>query len=136
VAALPLTIGFARPSKRVTHPEMDTIAYKIETEDVWADAQRAGVYLGSALDKTDGFIHLSSRAQTRETAAKWFAGQTGLVLLRVELTPLGDAVRWEASRGGDLFPHIYGALPTLAVSAMWVIPVGADGAHIMPDEIA
>lgn len=115
---------------------MDSVAYKIETEDAWAQAQRAGLYEGSPLDRADGFIHLSSRNQTRETAAKWFTRQTGLVLLRVDLEAIGASVRWEASRGGELFPHVYGTLPLSAVSAMWALPLSPDGSHIFPDEIA
>jgi uncharacterized protein (DUF952 family) len=114
----------------------DTLAFKIETAEAWAAAQEAGVYEGSALDRADGFIHLSTAAQTRETAARWFGGRTGLVLVEVDLTGLGEAVVFEASRGGELFPHLYAPLPMHAVAAVWALAIGPDGAHVFPDVIA
>jgi uncharacterized protein (DUF952 family) len=115
------------------HPDL---AYKILPAADWAAAQGAGVFLGSPVDLADGFIHLSSAAQTRATAAKWFAGVEGLVLLEVDLTLLGDKARWEPSRDGDLFPHVHGILPVQAVRRSWPMPLDASGAHRFPDVIA
>ena len=88
---------------------MPTI-YKICPAALWREAERAGSFRGSAVDLRDGFIHFSSAAQVAETAAKHFAGQHDLVLLRVDAARLGAALKWEPSRGGALFPHLYGDL--------------------------
>jgi uncharacterized protein (DUF952 family) len=111
------------------------LIYKIADDVQWADAVTRGAFDGSADDKRDGFIHLSTAAQARETAAKHFAGRTGLVLAAVQVAPLGGQLKWEASRGGALFPHVYGKLPMSAV--VWARPllVGADGRHVFPDEV-
>jgi uncharacterized protein (DUF952 family) len=90
-------------------------AFKILTAAQWADFQTAGRFEGSPVDRADGFIHLSDADQVEGTLERHFAGQTGLVLAEVDLGPLGEAVRWEASRGGALFPHVYGALPLSAI---------------------
>ena len=108
------------------------ILFKILKASDWAEAVAAGTYRGSALDQHDGFIHLSAADQVRETAARHFAGAHGLVLAafaEAELAPL----KWEASRGGSLFPHVYGEVRTEA--ALWVkaLPL-ADGVHLFPDE--
>ena len=80
----------------------------------------------------DGFIHFSTAAQVKETAAKHFAGQSGLVLLRLDSEKLGSALKWEASRGGALFPHLYGPLDVAAVSRADPLPLKADGSHEFP----
>ncbi len=108
---------------------MDSLAYKIETRGAWAKAQSAGVYTGSALDVTDGFIHLSARYQVRATLTMWFKDQPDLILAKIDLTPLGETVVWEASRGGALFPHIYGPIPMSAVQEVIDLPLLADGSH-------
>jgi uncharacterized protein (DUF952 family) len=87
----------------------DAIAYKVLTTAQFTALQE-GRFEGAPIDIQDGYIHLSSAAQLTETAAKHFAGQTGLFVLAVDLTRLGQAVRWEVSRGGQLFPHLYGRL--------------------------
>src|SRR5262245_30376299 len=92
----------------------DTI-YKICTAVEWREAEQAGTYRGSAADRRDGFIHFSTGTQAAETAAKWFIGQHDLVLIAVDAGALGDSLKWEPSRGGALFPHLYGALPLDAV---------------------
>jgi uncharacterized protein (DUF952 family) len=102
-----------------------TTIYKICEQAAWREAQSVGVYRGSAVDHRDGFIHFSTSAQLRETAAKHFAGQTDLILVAVDGAALGAALKWEPSRGGALFPHLYGALPVAAVH--WVRP--------LPDEV-
>ena len=106
--------------------------YKICTAAEWHDASRAGVYRGSAVDARDGFIHFSTAAQLPESARRHRAGQTGLVLLAVDPVLLGDALRWEASRGGNLFPHLYGPLPVMAVRWARDLPLGPDGLHVLP----
>lgn len=98
--------------------------YKICEQAAWRAAEEAGFYRGSALDMRDGFIHFSTAAQAAETAAKHFAKQTNLVLVAVDGDTLGAALKWEPSRGGDLFPHLYGALPVAAVT--WVKPLGDE----------
>jgi len=92
------------------------ILYKILSADQWRAAQALGVFEGSAVDLQDGFIHLSTAPQMRETAARHFAGQDGLVLVGFREDEL-PSLKWEPSRGGDLFPHVYGVIdPALAVS--------------------
>jgi uncharacterized protein (DUF952 family) len=107
--------------------------YKICPASAWREAERQGVYDGSADDKRDGFIHFSTAAQVAETARKHFAGQTGLFLVAVDADALGDALRWEPSRNDDLFPHLYGALDLGAVTAVYDLPARADGGHDLPE---
>ena len=95
---------------------MPAIIYKISTRSLWDEAERTGVFVGAPVDRADGFIHLSAAGQIEGTLARHFAGQAGLVLAEVDLGALGDTVRWEESRGGALFPHVYGALPLAAVA--------------------
>lgn len=92
------------------------IIYKILPQSEWDAAQRDNVFRGSAIDLADGYIHFSSVDQLDETLAKHFAGQTDLVILHVDAETLGDQLRWEPSRGGDLFPHLYADLPLGAVT--------------------
>lgn len=106
--------------------------YKIMAASEWAAAKASGIYHGSAHDRRDGFIHFSTADQTGETAAKHFARQAGLVLLAVDPEPLGAALRWEISRGGALFPHLYAPLPASAVIEAHELPLGADGGHLFP----
>jgi uncharacterized protein (DUF952 family) len=90
--------------------------YKIVDASAWDAAVRAGTFVGAEIDLKDGYIHLSTGPQAAETARRHFAGRDGLLLVAVEAQALGDALKWEPSRGGDLFPHLYGALdPGLAV---------------------
>lgn len=108
------------------------LLFKIMSGAEWQLMQQSGRFEGSAVDRRDGFIHLSAAHQLRETAAKHFAGQPGLMLVAVEEGQV-DGLRWEPSRGGDLFPHIYGAMPLAAVA--WARPLPwADGGHRFPDE--
>ena len=96
--------------------------YKILTAGEWSRFQADGRFDGSAFDRTDGYIHLSSRDQVVETAARHFAGQLGLVLVTVDPGGFGDELRWEPARGGALFPHIYGTLPMAAVVRAEPVP--------------
>ncbi len=91
------------------------VAFKIFTADQWATFKRDGVFTGAPVDLADGYIHMSTADQLDETLAKHFAGQNDLTIAEVDLTALGDSVRWEVSRGNQLFPHIYGVLPMDAV---------------------
>jgi len=103
--------------------------------DEWDAAQGVGAYAGSSQDVADGFIHFSTARQVRVSAAKHRAGQEGLVLLSVDGAALGAALRWEKSRGGDLFPHLYGPLPLEAVVRVDDLPLNADGMHAFPRHV-
>ncbi len=106
--------------------------YHMCRREEWEAAQAAGSYPGSSQDRADGFIHFSTAAQVVESAAKHRAGQDGLVLLAVDSARLGDALKWEPSRGGQLFPHLYGTLPLDAVLRAEDLPLGQDGRHVFP----
>ena len=108
------------------------IVYKIVDGGAWEKARAAGRFDGAPVDLADGYVHLSTAAQVRETAAKHFAGIDGLVLVAFEADALGDALRWEPSRGGDLFPHLYRALDPAEVA--WEAPLPWEGgAHRFPE---
>lgn len=109
---------------------MTKLIYKIEDAATWIAAQAADIYYGSALDRADGFIHLSSAEQVRETAAKWFTGRQGLVLAHIKVDALGDNLKWEVSRGGALFPHLYGPLYMTALHDVEDLPVDENGLHM------
>lgn len=96
-------------------PSRDRYAYKLLDAVEWRSALAEGVFLGSEVDLADGYIHLSTADQLDETARKHFAGRTDLIRLTVDLEALGEAVVWEPSRGGALFPHVYGPMPTRVV---------------------
>lgn len=104
--------------------------------DEWQTAQAAGRYDGSSQDKADGFIHFSTGAQLPESAARHRTGQSGLLLLTVDPDACGEALKWEASRGGQLFPHLYGPLLPAAVIRVDPLPLGDDGLHVMPAHVA
>ena len=108
-----------------------TTIYKICEHEMWKQAERDGVFGGSAVDHADGYIHFSTTAQAAATAAKHFAGMTGLVIVAVDTDALGPALKWEPARDGVLFPHLYGAMPLTAVR--WVKPIRLDdGRHVLP----
>ena len=100
---------------------MTQFIYKILSEAEWRAAERAGVFRGAGIDIADGYIHFSTIEQAAETAVKHFAGQSGLVLVAVDADKLGAAIKWEKSRGGQLFPHLYGVLATQ--DALWSKPL-------------
>ncbi len=106
--------------------------YKLLRDAEWAAAQAGSRFTGSPVDIKDGFIHFSTAAQAAETAAKYFAGVSGLVLAEIDPARLEAPLTWEPSRGGALFPHLYGALPLSAVVRTWVLPLGPDGSHVFP----
>ena len=110
---------------------MGTTIYKILTADQWAELQANGASAGAPIDVDDGFIHFSLAEQLAETAAKHFKDQSGLMLLAMDVATLGEALRWEPSRGGDLFPHLYGQL--MLDNVMWNKPLPLEnGQHIIP----
>lgn len=113
-----------------------TLIYKILSRAEWDAAKAVGRFEGSAVDLADGFIHLSAADQAQETAAKWFKGQESLVLLAIEAEPLGEALRWEASRGGALFPHLYRPLLTSDVTREADLDLDADGVPQLGDHLA
>ncbi|GGC83363.1 DUF952 domain-containing protein [Chelatococcus reniformis] len=110
-----------------------TVIYKICPAAAWREAERVRFFLGAPIDLADGFIHFSTAGQVQETAARHFHGQPDLVLVAVDARVLGDALRYEPSRGGALFPHLYGPLP--AEAARWVRPLalGTDGVPVIPE---
>ena len=110
-----------------------TTIYKICEQASWREAERAGLYCGSQLDVHDGFIHFSTAAQVAATAAKHFAKQTDLMLVAVDGAVLGAALKWEKSRGGDLFPHLYAALPVAAVRWAKRLPNEVGGRRMLPE---
>jgi uncharacterized protein (DUF952 family) len=109
------------------------LIYKICPMALWREAERIGVFEGAPVDAADGYIHFSTAAQARETAAKHFAGQHDLLLIAVEAEGLGDALRFEPSRGGGLFPHLYAPLPLSAVRWVKPLPLDPGGRHAFPD---
>ncbi len=110
----------------------DLFAYKLLSEDAFAQWRDSGLFEGSAVDLSDGYIHLSTRAHTAETAARHFAGVDPLMLVMVDLAVLAGTVRWEPSRGGALFPHVYGPIPASAIAGKSRLRLGEDGRHTFP----
>ena len=108
------------------------VIYKIVSESLWREAERAGVLRGAPVDLADGFIHLSTADQVVETAERHFAGQDGLVIVAVDAGRVADALRWEPSRGGGLFPHLYAPLPMEAVLWVKALPL-SSGRHAFPE---
>ena len=119
------------PSSNLS-PFVPTI-YKICGTCEWRVAELAGVFRGTSADERDGFIHFSTAAQVGETAARHFAGAAELTLVAIDADRLAEALRWERSRGGELFPHLYGPLPLSAV--LWAKPLDLDsqGRHVFPE---
>jgi uncharacterized protein (DUF952 family) len=111
---------------------MSGTIYHICRAEEWRAAQEVGQYTGSSQDAADGFIHFSTAAQVEESAARHRAGQSGLLLLVVDAKCLGEALRWEPSRRGQVFPHLYAPLPLAAVTAIHDLPLAATGRHLFP----
>jgi uncharacterized protein (DUF952 family) len=109
----------------------ETIAYKVLTAAEFA-ALETGHFTGAPIDRADGYIHLSTSAQLTETVEKHFAGQTRLTVAAIDLKMLGDAIRWEVSRHGQLFPHLYGELTMAVVIAHGPLERQANGAILLP----
>ena len=112
---------------------MNPTIYKICDSAQWREAERTGVFTGAPVDHADGYIHFSCADQAAETAARHFAGKNDLLLVAVDAAALGSALRYEPSRGGALFPHLYGSLPLSAVRWVKPLPLGADGRHVFPE---
>ncbi|MFY9210937.1 MAG: DUF952 domain-containing protein [Aestuariivita sp.] len=111
------------------------LIYKIFKADEWADFESNGETRGAPIDLSDGYIHFSTAEQAAETAARHFGGQTGLMLLALDADALGEALIWEPSRGGALFPHLY--RPMSLTEVLWAKPLPLqDGAHQFPADMA
>jgi len=110
----------------------DLFAFKLLRAEEWTTWRESGLFTGAPVDLADGYIHLSAREQVRETAAKWFSDIDPVMLVMIDLPPLGDSVRWEQSRGGALFPHVYGPIPSSAIAGHSKLRLGSDGEHIFP----
>ena len=108
------------------------LIYKIFRAPEWAAMQTAGETLGAPVDLADGYVHFSTKDQVAETAAKWFAGEENLHLLALESDALAPHLKWEPSRGGALFPHLYRALTMEDILWITLLPLGPEG-HIFPD---
>jgi uncharacterized protein (DUF952 family) len=114
---------------------MTGIIYKIVPASLWAEAEATGVFGGAPIDLSDGYIHFSTGAQARRTAELYFKGQDDLLLVAVDGDKLGDALKYEPSRDGDLFPHLYGPLPLDAVLWKKPMPMREDGLHDFPEGV-
>lgn len=114
---------------------MPEYIYKIATKSQWDEALEIGLFKGAPIDLSDGYIHFSTADQARETAAKHFHGQKNLKLVKVAVAPLGDNLKWEVSRGGDLFPHLYADLKTDDAISIVDLMEDANGGHIFLEEL-
>lgn len=117
-------------------PDCTMLIYKILRAPEWAALQAEGETMGAPVDVADGYVHFSTAAQLRETAARHFAGQDDLWLLAMDSTALAGLLKWEPSRGGALFPHLYGPLRLADAVSRNPLPLGPDGRHVFPDSIA
>lgn len=112
---------------------MTAVVYKIVPEELWRAAEAVGRFDGAPVDLQDGYIHFSTAAQATETAARHFAGRRDLLIVAIDAGQFGDELKWEPSRGGALFPHLYAPLPLAAVLWSAPLPLGPDGAHVFPE---
>ena len=112
-----------------------TYIYKIATQDQWEEAINLGVFKGAPIDLQDGYIHFSTAEQAKETAAKHFHGQKNLKLVKVATEPLGELLKWEVSRGGALFPHLYAELKTDDVISVVSLEHDETGGHVFPEDL-
>ena len=112
------------------------VIYKLVPAASWQQAELLGRFIGSPVDLADGYIHFSTAAQVAETAAKHFAGVADLLLIEVATADVEATLRWELSRGGALFPHVYSDLPLGAVRVVTPLPLGNDGRHVWPPHLA
>jgi uncharacterized protein (DUF952 family) len=117
---------------------METRIYTLVRRADWAAAEAAGAYRGSDDDRRDGYLHFSTAAQLRATAAKHRRGEADLLIVEADVATLGDALRFEPASGTrpGLFPHLYGPLPMAAVLRVLELPLGADGLHVFPEGLA
>ncbi len=110
-----------------------THVYKLLERAEWEAAQAAGVFTGAPIDVADGYIHLSTAAQAQETARLYFHGVKDLMILRIDDAALGEALAWEPSRGGSLFPHLYGPLAVAQVAEARAVPLDLAGTPVLGD---
>lgn len=113
---------------------MGQTIYKVLTREQWEAAEK-GALVSAPVDVADGYVHFSTSAQLQETLGKWFSGQEGCVLAAFHADDFGPDLRWEKSRGGDLFPHVYGPVRAHQAHALWLLELGEGGAPIAPDEV-
>lgn len=118
-----------------SYSQNKSLIYKICSKQEWQTAIEQGRFTGSPVDIADGFIHFSAAAQVRETAAKHFKGQGDLLLIAVNEDQFGDELKWEVSRGGAKFPHLYGPLAVICASKIHELPIGVDGNHVFPNDL-
>lgn len=109
-----------------------TRVYKITTRDAWAEAERTGAFSGAEIDLKDGYIHLSTATQAAETARLHFRGHENLLVVGFDAEAFDDQLKWEPSRGGQLFPHVYGVLPTRAAISATPAPLDGEGVPQLP----
>ena len=109
------------------------IIYHLARKSAWDQAEKTGIYTGTPEDLADGFMHFSTAAQVAESAAKHRAGEKDLILVGAEGDDLGEALKWEESRGGQLFPHLYADLSLSAVKLAMPLELGPDGLHLFPE---
>ena len=114
---------------------MGEMVYKLARTAEWDAARKAGVFTGSADDERDGFIHLSRGPQLKATLEKHFAGEEGLLLVALDIDALGSTLKWEASRGGESFPHLYAPLKLTSVHSVVPIRRDGDGRPILPADV-
>ena len=119
----------------LTAAHMSAFVFKILRSVEWEAARQRGVLSGSADDLRDGYIHMSTIEQLEGTLAKHFAGEAGLILLEIKTEAVSSHLKWESSRGGALFPHLYGALPLHSVNRTFSIAMTASGEHVLPSEL-
>ena len=125
-----MVLDHCRPARH--HAGM--LVYKILRVEEWHALQSQGETPGAPVDVADGFIHFSTASQAAETAAKWFADMDGLMLLALDGDALGEPLKWEPSRGGDLFPHLYG--PLRMADVLWAEPLPVvNGRHVFPERM-
>jgi uncharacterized protein (DUF952 family) len=112
------------------------VIYKIVRRVEWNEAEALGLFVGSTDDRRDGFIHFSTRAQLPATAQTHFGGQDDLLLVALDASQFGDALKWERARSGDLYPHLYASSFAISV-VLWKrpLPLDRDGRHLWPPEI-
>jgi uncharacterized protein (DUF952 family) len=113
---------------------MGRMIYKVLTSEQWAAAESGGP-VRAPVDVKDGYIHFSTSDQLQETLGKWFKGQKDCVLASFDVDDFGPELKWEKSRGGDLFPHVYGDVRAWQVRSLWLLEMGEDGAPLAPDEV-
>ena len=113
---------------------MGRTIFKVLTREQWAAAE-SGEPVQAPVDVADGYVHFSTAAQLQETLSKWFRGQEGCVLAAFDAEDFGPDLKWEKSRGGDLFPHVYSVVRAGQAQTLWLLELGEDGAPLAPDEV-